>query len=104
MMSSDDDLKKVFEHSKDVVSRDFGGELVIVPITADVGDMEDELYTMNDTGRSIWEKIDGKRSLSQVIEELESEYDAPQERIKKDVLGIVSELAKRKMLVEIEGV
>jgi len=40
--------------SEDVVSREIEGELIIVPIASGIGDMDDELYTLNDPGRAIW--------------------------------------------------
>jgi hypothetical protein len=39
--------------SQDVVARDIEGELILVPIASGIGDMEDEIYTLNDTGRAI---------------------------------------------------
>jgi hypothetical protein len=49
--------------SEDVVARMIEDELVIVPLVAGIGDMEDELYTMNETGKAIWSRLDGKKSL-----------------------------------------
>jgi hypothetical protein len=85
--------------SEDVVAREIEGELVIVPLAAGIGDMEDELYTLNDTGKVIWKKMDGIHTLSQIAAELVDEYDAPLADIERDVTGLVSELARRKMVV-----
>jgi hypothetical protein len=84
------------------VSRKIEGDIVIVPLTSGIGSLEDELYTLNETGRAIWERLDGKRSLRDIAAELASEFDAPLEEIERDVSGIVDELIKRKMLVEIK--
>ena len=84
--------------SDDVVSREIEGELIIVPIASGVGDMEDELYTLNDTGRAIWQRLDGKRTLRDVAADLAADYAAPVDRITRDVLGLVTELARRKMV------
>jgi len=91
-------LGQVFAISEDVVVREIEDELIIVPIASGIGDMEDELYTMNETGKAILLKIDGKISLNQIAHELSETYDAPVEQIKKDVLGLTGELVKRKML------
>lgn len=85
--------------SDDVVSREIEGELIIVPITSGIGDLEDELYTLNETGREIWQRLDGKRTLGEVAAELAGVYEAPAETIMQDVLGLCSELAVRKILV-----
>lgn len=86
--------------SEDVVARVIEGELIIVPLTAGIGDMEDDLYTLNETGRAIWDLLDGKRTLKEVILELSAEFEATEGEIEKDVLGLVTELYKRRMLVE----
>ena len=92
-------LDSVCEYSKDVVSREIQGELVIVPIASGIGDLEDELYTLNQTGRAVWQRLDGRRTLGDVAAELADEFDAPVETIARDVLGLVQELATRKILV-----
>jgi hypothetical protein len=84
--------------SEDVVAREIEGELIIVPLTAGIGDMEDELYTLNETGKMIWERMDGQLSLGQIIGELASEYEAPVAEIERDVTGLVTELINRKMI------
>jgi len=92
-------LDGIYTHSEDIVAREIEGEMIIVPLAAGIGDMEDELYTLNDTGKAIWAKLDGRRSLRQIAGELGAEYDAPAPDIERDVTGLVSELARRKMLV-----
>lgn len=86
-------------HSDDVVSREIEGELIIVPITSGIGDLEDELYTLNDTGRAIWEKLDGQRTLDEIAASLIQDYDGQKDQIVSDVVGLVQELARRKIVV-----
>lgn len=96
------DLNAIYVPSKDVVARDVQGELIIIPITSGIGDSEGEIFTLNETGRAIWEKLDGKKRLKNVAKDLSSRFEAAREDIEKDVLGLVQELLKRKMLVEIK--
>ena len=58
-----------------------------------------ELYTLNETGRSIWERIDGKCSVQMIASDLAREYTASFDMITKDVIGLAGELIKRKILV-----
>ena len=96
-------LEAVYLPSDDVVAREIEGEIIIVPLTSDVGNVEDALFTLNETGRAIWEQLDGQRSLRDVAAELSAEYDAPAQEIEADVLGLVEELVKRSMLAEVSG-
>jgi hypothetical protein len=90
----------VYTISEDVVARNIEGELIIVPLTSGIGNMEEEIYTLNETGRAIWEKLDGQNSLREVIKSLKAEFEASNEEIEGDVLGLVGELLKRRMVVE----
>jgi hypothetical protein len=92
-------LESAYGPSEDVVVREIEGELIIVPLVAGVGDLEDELFTLNETGRAIWQKLDGLRTLRTVVSELAEEFDAPASAIEQDVLGLLEELERRKIVV-----
>jgi hypothetical protein len=96
-------LDQVYVPSQDIVARDIEGELIIVPLVAGIGDMEDELFSLNDTGRGIWRRLDGKTTLAEVAKSLAGEYSAPSSEIEADVLGLVGELVRRRMLVAKPG-
>lgn len=99
-MDSKVNLNATYVPSENLVCREIEGELIIVPLVAGMGDMEDELFTLNETGRAVWAKLDGKKSLKAVAEELSSEYEAPDDEIERDIIGLAKELLKRKMIVE----
>lgn len=82
--------------SENVVAREIEGEIVIVPLTTGVGGAEDELYTLNETGQAIWQKLDGKRTLKEVAALLADEFNAS--NCENDVLGFASELTQRGIL------
>lgn len=93
-------LESIYMPSPDVVAREIEGELIIVPIAAGIGDLEDELYTLNETGRAIWDQLDNKTTLAQIARSLAEEFEAEPVVIEGDVRGLVEELVKRKILVE----
>jgi hypothetical protein len=97
-MTTNVTLDNIYVPSGDVVAREIEGEILIVPLVAGVGDLEDELYSLNETGKAIWDRLDGQRSLRAVGEELSAEYQAPAAEIEADVLGLVRELVGRKIL------
>lgn len=95
------DVDSAYIPSDDVVARDIEGEMIIVPLASGIGEEGDEIYTLNETGRSIWLLLDG-RKLKEVIQTLTVEYEDPSCKIEEDVLGLVGELFKRKMVVKIQ--
>jgi len=94
-------LDKFYMPSEDVVAREIEGELIIVPLVAGIGDMEDELFTMNETGKAIWDRLDGKKKLKDVLGELFAEFEAPAGEIEKDLIGLLEELVRRKIVAEV---
>jgi Coenzyme PQQ synthesis protein D (PqqD) len=92
-------MEAAYTPSEDVVAREIEGELIIVPLAAGIGDTDDELYTMNETGKALWARLDGKRTLREIARGLAEEYEAPPGEIEEDVLGLMTELMRRKMVV-----
>ena len=97
-------MEGVYAPSGDVVAREIEGELIIVPLVAGIADMEDELYTMNESGKAIWGRLDGEMTLAEVAAALAEDYEAAPGEIERDVQGLVEELVRRRMLVEVAAV
>lgn len=85
--------------SDNIVARNIEGNIVIIPLAAGIGDAEDELYTLNETGQAIWQKLDGQRTLKDVAASLVDEFEAPLSELENDVLGLAGELTRRGILV-----
>lgn len=105
-MGADVRVEGIYVPSQDVVAREIEGEIIIVPLLAAAAGRDDEqdaLFTLNETGKAVWDRLDGARSLRAVIDELGAAYDAPAEPIEADVLGLVSALLDRRMLVARDG-
>ena len=99
-METEVSLDATYVPSEDIVAREIEGELIIVPLVSGIGNMEDELFTLNETGRAIWDRLDGQKRLKEVVKELSEEFDDPEGEIEKDVKGLTEELLKRRIIVE----
>jgi len=93
-------LNNIYKPSEDVVAREVAGEFIIIPVASGVGDAEDEIFSLNEPGKSIWDKLSADKSLRDVALELSKEFEAPLEQIEKDCAGLIQELLKRKMVVD----
>jgi len=91
-------LESVCTPSDNVVAREIEGEIVIVPLVAGIGDADDELYTLNETGRAVWQKLDGERTLAIVITQLSQDFEAPLAELEADVIGFAAEMVRRGIL------
>lgn len=94
----------IYMPSEDIVAREIEGELLIVPVVSGIGDMEDELFTLNEIGKIIWDRLDGQKNLGDIVAEISLEFEAPDKEIEEDVTGFVHELLKRGILTEAPGV
>ena len=81
------DLEGIQTQSDDVVSRHIVDEVLIIPLTAGVGDADEDMYTLNKTAQAIWERLDGQHSLRDIVTELSADFKAEAGEIEQDVLG-----------------
>lgn len=91
---------KIYKISDDVVAREIEEEVVIVPIVSGIGSMDDDLYTLNSTGRIVWKQIDGEKNVHDIARVIGEEYDAPVEEICSDILDLFSDLLDKGILIE----
>lgn len=92
------DPETVFQHAQNIVTRKTGNEYVLVPVANNIADM-DSVFTLNETGAFIWELIDGKRTVEELIAELTSEYEISAEEAEKDVLEFIEDM-KRYLIIK----
>ena len=52
------------------------------------------VYTLNETGAFIWEQIDGKKPVEEIISALTDEYDIDKESAEEDVFSFIENLNK----------
>lgn len=86
-----DIFMKQFKKTNDLVTRSITGETIIVPVQGHVGDM-DGIYTLNGVATTIWELIDGKISVGQIVDAVRNEYDVPPEDAERDVIELIGSL------------
>ena len=87
------DLNSVVSQSPSVVTRKTGNEYVLVPIAKNIADMN-SVYTLNETGAFLWELIDGKKTIKDLIDAMISEYDVGKEIATEDVSSFIEEMNK----------
>jgi hypothetical protein len=87
----------ILRRSENTVFRKIGDEYILVPVAGSVADVE-SIFNLNEAGAAIWDKIDGKRSLKQIIEEFEEDYEGDGLQIEADVIEFVKEMMQAKLI------
>jgi hypothetical protein len=83
--------KSILSHSTTVVTRKTGKEYVVVPVTNNIADMN-SVFTLNETGAFIWDQINGKRSVEEIIGALTTEYDIDNETASEDLFTFIDNM------------
>jgi hypothetical protein len=86
-------LKSILSHSPSIVTRKTGNEYVLVPITNNIADMN-SVYTLNETGAFIWEQINGKCSVEDIIIALTNEYAIDKATASEDIFSFINNMSK----------
>ena len=78
------DIAKLSNLKSRFVSREVGNELILVPLTGNVAKMN-ELFTMNETAKFIWENMNEKNTIEDLENLMTEEFDIDSETAKKDI-------------------
>jgi methyltransferase-like protein len=84
-------LNSILSRSPSVVTRKTGKEYVLVPVANNIADMN-SVYTLNETGAFIWEQIDGKKTIENIIGLVTEEYDIDNNSASKDVFDFIGNM------------
>ena len=86
-------VKTILSHSQSIVTTKTGNEYVLVPVANNIADMN-SMYTLNETGAFIWEHINGKNSVEDIINELIREYEVDYETASNDLFSFINDMRK----------
>ncbi len=98
------DLKiwdKAYSKKEEVVSREIAGETILVPVRGKLADMQ-KIFSLNQTAEYIWQNLDGKKKLNDILEGVLSQFDVNKEEAEKDMLEFVTELINANLIEEQE--
>src|SRR4051812_42676794 len=90
---------EILVRSESVVARIVGGETLIVPVRAKVGDLA-SIYSFNGTGTLIWKLLASPRSIAKLAKAIAQDYEVDPAQAESDVANFVNEM-KAVGLVEV---
>jgi hypothetical protein len=83
-------LNNIYKKKEKLVVKKVKDEYIIVPIVGNLVSM-DAVYTLNEVGAFIWEQIDGKKSLIEIIEKITFEFHVDAETAKTDLIEFIKQ-------------
>jgi hypothetical protein len=90
---------RVYIRSIDVVSRKIAGELFLVPIKGKMADM-DNIFTLTAVAEYIWDSLDGRKSLSEILNNVLDRFDIEREQAESDIREFIMELMSAGLITE----
>jgi Coenzyme PQQ synthesis protein D (PqqD) len=88
-----DPFAQVYRKDPSIVARQIAGEMILVPIRQNVGDLE-SIYLLNQTALFAWNLFDGVLSLAQIRTRLTIEFDVDEDQAGRDLLELVADLQR----------
>jgi len=87
------DIQQLYRIKSKFVTRAVGDELIIVPLSGNVAQMN-ELFTLNETAKLIWENLDQNASLESMQTLLTETFDVDKTTALNDVESFLFRMEK----------
>ena len=78
------EIESLFHLKSKFVTREVGDELIVVPLIANVAQMN-ELFTLNETAKVIWENLNEGTDMSALIQTITDTFDIDRHTAEKDI-------------------
>jgi hypothetical protein len=94
-----DQFNQIFRKDPDIVARQIAGEMILVPIRQNVGDLE-SIYLLNETALFAWQLFDGVFTLADIRFQISGEFEVDELTAGQDLLELVAQLERVGALVK----
>ncbi len=78
------EIESLFQLKSKFVTREVGNELIVVPLSANVAQMN-ELFTLNETAKVIWENLNEGIDMPTLIQTITDTFDIDKYTAEKDI-------------------
>lgn len=85
------DLASCYKQDPSIVSREIAGEVILVPIRNNVGDLE-SIYTLNETAATVWASLDGQTPLTAILDLIVADYEVEVQEAQADLCDLIEQL------------
>lgn len=90
-------IDNILIQSENIVFRKIEDEYILVPMLASSDEVE-HIFNLDQVGADVWERIDGKKTVKEIIDELIQEYEGESEKIKGDVFDFLNDIIEAKII------
>jgi hypothetical protein len=91
-------LQQIYQKNPDFIGRKIGGELVLIPLQKKIYDIT-SIYNMNEMACEIWDRLDGRKNLDEIQQELLALYEVPSGTLSQDMQTLIEQLEEIKAVI-----
>jgi len=88
---------KVLKKNPDLVTRVIDNETILMPIYK-TSDEINCIYTLNKVASSVWNMIDGKKTLAQIKKKILAEFDTSEKEVDSEMVKFMKDLQEIKAI------
>lgn len=93
-------LETIYSKNPDFVQRDVAGECILVPIRRQLSDVN-SIYVLNETGAALWNRIDGARTVHQIMTDFCEDFEITLDQLSQDVSTLLTDLLSINAIEEV---
>ena len=101
-MTDLDYFNQIYKQDPSIVARQIAGEMILVPIRQNVGDLE-SIYLLNETALFAWQQLDGSINLGEIRDRIIQEFDVDGLQAGHDLLELISDLEQAGAVLKSHG-
>ncbi len=91
----------LFKRNPDYIYRRIVDEYVLVPTHQNVANLEC-IYTLNDVGALIWERLESPASFQKLVSSLTAEFDVEEETLLEDLRAFLAEMETNGAIMKVD--
>lgn len=85
-------MERVPKKNPEIIAKNVKGEMVLL------NPLSGKYYGLNKVGCAFWEKVDGKRNLSEIVSLLLEQFNVERGRLVKDIEDLMKTLNENKLM------
>jgi len=86
------DMDYCFSKNEQIICKELEGSSVLID------PYRRTLVRLNETGLEVWGRLDGKRSVMAIVEELKEIFEIDEKSLVRDVVGFLDDLTRREIV------
>lgn len=93
-------LQAIYSKNAKVIKRKIADELILVPVGKALA-TEQKIFSLNPVGEFIFDRINGKATLQEILQDLLAEFSVTKEQAEADILQFIDNVQKQGLIIKV---